>query len=278
MPIFDNYIATPFRWYDAIEKQNRYKDHCQGQCGYKLLTPVSEGLLPFVVIRPHSTNGIIALYIIDDNNVSYDANVARVSIYPGPVNDYLVLQNIGGGGTKVFAVDPPCGLYTAVMTDGVTVWFSEQFYLFTEDEKCHMKLEWWQDCDFNNVPYGSGFKNEFYFDHYADVGNRDYRDITEKVENGERKPITTFQRSTPIFTIDTGLVPDFVFEALKFMALHEHIVLTLKNNLGSGEIENVDVKAKWLFDDCFSNVTILFDLDAKLKDNCCDPDLAVYAP
>lgn len=271
MPIFDTYIPTTFRWYDKLEKQNRFKDHCIGECAYRLLTPKDGGLLPFVIVRPHRTAVINSFYMQDDAGNIYALNATFVKVYTGTDYDYIVYK-----GGHVLGTNRPCGFFTAVLGDGVDTWYSELFYIFSEDVKCHMKVEWWQDCDFNGVPYKTGFRNVFWFENKADVGNRDYRDTTEKVENGERKPITTFQRSTPIFQIDTNLVPDFVFDALKFMGLHYHTVLTLKNSLGSGDIENVDVKGKWLFDQCYCNVTIFFDLPPKLKDGCCDPDLVVY--
>jgi hypothetical protein len=258
-----------------LEKQNRFKDHCQGNCEYRLLTPNDKNLLPFVLLRPVSGNPITTFYIENTVGGQYNCNIGFVNIYAGATYDYLVYFPAPGG-SNVLSQQVPCGFYTAVMSDGINTWYSERFYVFDESAECHMNLTWSQDCDFTNVPYKSGFYNSFWFEHTADIGNRDHRDTIEKIENGERKPIVSFQRTVPLISIDTSMVPDYILEALKFMTLHENINLTLKYGQGSGAIENVDVKQKWLFDDCFCNVTITFDNPALLKDNCCDEDLATY--
>lgn len=45
--IFDE-LYTPFRWYDSIDKQNRYKSQCANVCNFELISPCND-LLPFQI-------------------------------------------------------------------------------------------------------------------------------------------------------------------------------------------------------------------------------------
>ena len=41
-------LKSLFRWYDDINKQNRYKGYCKNLCDYRLITPTTN-ILPFQI-------------------------------------------------------------------------------------------------------------------------------------------------------------------------------------------------------------------------------------
>jgi len=91
-------------------------------------------------------------------------------------------------------------------------------------------------------------------------------------ENGDGDFIPTFRRGMKRYRIRTGLVPDYMVDAIQRMKLHDHIELTFK----TGEIEqiyNVDVEMEWQFEKYCHQATVVltFDMDEKIVvGSCCD--------
>lgn len=121
-------LNTPFRWYDDVSKQNRYKDFCQQVCDYQLITPCDR-FLPFQI----KTDGVAILgltqwivYDIDGNQVA-DLSIcitSNIEVKTVDGYDYIIfkdasLTNCG------FVLD--CGTYYSILTDGTTYWYSELF-------------------------------------------------------------------------------------------------------------------------------------------------------
>lgn len=121
-------LNTPFRWYDDILKQNRYKDFCKQICDFDLITPCDR-FIPFQI----KTDGVAPLglnqWLIydEDGNQVADLSICIASnIEVKIVNgfDYITfkdasLTNCG------FILE--CGAYYSVLSDGVSSWYSEIF-------------------------------------------------------------------------------------------------------------------------------------------------------
>jgi len=78
------------------------------------------------------------------------------------------------------------------------------------------------------------------------------------------------------YRIRTGLIPDYLIDAIQRMKLHDHIELTFK----SGEIEqiyNVDCEAEWQFEKYAwqGTVTLTFDMDESITVGACCDNLTV---
>jgi len=129
-----------------------------------------------------------------------------------------------------------------------------------------LKIEYWNTCDIGNVYYQGGHHFWFFLD--ADVGEP-FHEITEDgQENGDGDFVPTFRRHLKKYQIKTGLLPEYLIDALYFMRLHDNIEITLK----SGEKEpiyNVNVEHEWAFEKYFAMATITFDMDEKVVVGAC---------
>lgn len=138
----------------------------------------------------------------------------------------------------------------------------------------YLKFEYWNECDLGNIYYQGGQKFMFYLD--ADVGEPLHEDIEEGQENGDGDFIPTYRRQIKRYRIRTGLIPDFLIDAMQRMKLHDNIELTFK----TGEIEkiyNVDIETEWQFEKYAwqGTVTMTFDMDESITVGACCENLVV---
>lgn len=134
----------------------------------------------------------------------------------------------------------------------------------------YLKLEYWNTCDLGNIYYQGGQKFWFYLD--ADVAEPFHEDVEDGQENGDGEFIPTYRRQMKRYIIRTGLLSDYLIDAIQRMKLHDNIYLTFK----TGEIEqiyNVDVEVEWQFEKFLHQgmVTMTFDMrEGVLLTSCCD--------
>lgn len=131
-------IFTAWRWYDNIEKQNRYRSNCAASCDYYLITP-QNSLLPFQFRIPTGSPGTVEFFkliAVDGSCEHYiDPSVIQkfttsVGDYDGSgvidINDLFAFLSDGGIVYDYFYYngdpisDLPCGRFYGVITiDGV---------------------------------------------------------------------------------------------------------------------------------------------------------------
>jgi hypothetical protein len=134
----------------------------------------------------------------------------------------------------------------------------------------YLKFEYWNTCDLGNIYYQGGQHFWFFLD--GDVLEPFHEEVEDGQENGDGDFIPTFRRGMKRYRIRTGLVPDYMVDAIQRMKLHDHIELTFK----TGEIEqiyNVDVEMEWVFEKMCHQATVVltFDMDEKIVVGaCCD--------
>ena len=138
----------------------------------------------------------------------------------------------------------------------------------------YLKFEYWNTCDLGNIYYQGGQHFIFYLD--ADVGEPIHEEVEEGQENGDGDFIATYRRQMKRYRIRTGLIPDYLIDAIQRMKLHDHIELTFK----SGEVEqiyNVDCEAEWQFEKYAwqGTVTLTFDMDESITVGACCDNLVV---
>ena len=138
----------------------------------------------------------------------------------------------------------------------------------------YLKFEYWNTCDLGNIYYQGGQHFIFYLD--ADVGEPIHEEVEEGQENGDGDFIPTYRRQMKRYRIRTGLIPDYLIDAIQRMKLHDNIELTFK----SGEIEqiyNVDCEAEWQFEKYAwqGTVTLTFDMDESITVGACCDNLVV---
>lgn len=138
----------------------------------------------------------------------------------------------------------------------------------------YLKIEYWNSCDLGNIYYQGGQHFWFFLD--ADVMEPFHEDIEDGQENGEGQFIATYRKQTKRYRIRTGLVSDYLIDAIQRMKLHDHVELTFK----TGEIEqiyNIDVEVEWEFEKQLYQgiVTITFDIDESVLLTACCNNLTV---
>lgn len=134
----------------------------------------------------------------------------------------------------------------------------------------YLKFEYWNTCDLGNIYYQGGQKFTFLID--ADISEPIHIDTEEGQENGQGEFTPTYRKQIKRYKIKTGLLSDYLIDAIQRMKLHDHIELTFK----TGEIEqiyNVDVDVEWQFEKFLhqGTVTLTFDMnESVLLTSCCD--------
>ena len=138
----------------------------------------------------------------------------------------------------------------------------------------YLKFEYWNTCDLGNIYYQGGQHFIFYLD--ADVAEPFHEEVEDGQENGDGDFIPTYRRQMKRYRIRTGLIPDYLIDAIQRMKLHDHIELTFK----SGEVEqiyNIDVEPEWQFEKYAwqGTVTLTFDMDESITVGACCDNLTV---
>lgn len=121
-------LFSAWRFYDNINKQNRYKDYCSALCEFTLKTN-SDALIPFM-FRALSIGNItdFKLVSIDGDCENYlDPSVLQTASYLGYEYLYYLGADITGG--------LPCGTFYVSITDDLgNTWHSELIEVLTFSE------------------------------------------------------------------------------------------------------------------------------------------------
>lgn len=133
----------------------------------------------------------------------------------------------------------------------------------------YLKIEYSNSCDLGNVYYQGGFINTIYLD--TEIGAPEYKYEEEGEDNGDGVLIKTFEKLQKVYKFQV-LVPEYMADALMFMALHDVITISYTNGLYSTSARNIIVNVTWDEDtnSCMALVEVSFQQDDQvLKDNCC---------
>jgi hypothetical protein len=135
-----------------------------------------------------------------------------------------------------------------------------------------IKLEWWNEADIRPVffndkrsdgkPY---FRNIAYLDTFITASEPEI--IEDGNRDGNDELIATFQKALIKYRV-TVMVPDFLKKAMAIMQLHDHVVITTKNGLRSGEITKLAVTSALEASGALSVVDIIFQEIILLKKGC----------
>lgn len=216
----DNY--TPLAWYQDLNMQNHRKSYAYGE-PYTLHTPIYT-LLPFQIVRQHSAATIqyVKLYNSEDEliaDITTPMSESGLTISSGTDYDNIIYYpitpmtlNIGGG------------YYYAVMSDGVTTWYSELFY-WGDVSNC-VKIEWWDrenlELAAGEIKYINQYKNTVYLN--TEIGKPDYT-FEEEGENRDGYYFQTKQISEKVYKF-TALAPEYLCDAMRLIRLSDYIRIT----------------------------------------------------
>lgn len=251
----NNLSVLPF--YASIEEQNRNKWWAYGRT-YPLYVPILH-ILPFQVIRPHSTRALTVfdLYKCDGTLVGhFIQNLLEAGVVIENKGDYDVI--VFGGQTPVFT-NILSGSYYAKLSDGVNTWYSDFFYEFDRPDSL-LKLTWWDIDDLvmdaGTIVYkyanDTRFKNVLYLD--SPIAKPTY-DFTEEGEerNGYFFPIK--QISKKVFHFDF-LAPEYLLDVLRFVRMSDYVEIEKDGKRYS--LDTFNLESEWQGDGDIASVSAEF--------------------
>jgi hypothetical protein len=278
-----NELPVSFPWYEKIEQQNRYNENVEPICDYKLVSP-KDALLPFQFSKPirDALPIIWEVYEINSNNLVANISASIPLIIKKKIEgkEYYYYD-----GQKITGLALTPGFYySRLVYPTGEIYFSEMFFIpidggfniADDDNIAFIKLEWWNDGDirpvfYNDVLIGHTkpvFRNVAYIDTFITASEPEI--IEDGTRDGEEELIPTFQKVVVPYRI-TVAVPDFLKKAMILMQLHDHVLITTKFAVRSGEIRKMTVSSALEAFGGLSIVDIQFQQDmAMLKKGCAD--------
>lgn len=286
-------LKVPFRWYDAeniIDPLEEIK--CKG-FNYKLITP-KDRLLPIMLRWPKAVDPDypISWKIYNYESSAEVADLTSVGLallhyYSFGDFDYIIYKG------EYLGINLESGYYYSVIElDGGKQFRSVRFWVdcdaigntlgedfsddFNEDFgplnvagglRKYTKLEWWNDCDIDNLLYQTGYHNILYID--SDL-RRDAPEIIEEGgEDGKKDFVPTFVKYIDKVNI-SDFVPEYVVTALLAIRIHKNVVVTTKGNLYTGKAKSFECQHTWQ-NGCYAFADCRFQQETRfLKANCCE--------
>ena len=242
MLLFDE-IPQPLTWYDEIEKQGRFQSGYESHM-YDLLVEYDR-ILPFQIrFALDETLRTFQLYSVHGVKIADLAisQFKRVVLTELDFNYYIwtadyALKTTGGENLAL-----SCGqLYYLKISTEHAEYFSEIFTSFRDIDK-YLMIEWADEHNVDPVYYLGefGFRFRFFVDTFITKGKPAI--VIESEEDGHGEIIDISRKVQITYDIDLGIVPNFVYEAIAFMAIHRDITITTPNNLREGSIKNVSLE------------------------------------
>jgi hypothetical protein len=270
-------LPVGFPWYDRIEQQDRYNENVEPVCDYKLISPVN-ALLPFEFILPPGTvmPTIWEILRIDSNAVEVDIS-AQIGLIRSAERNGKTYFYYDGAALEMLL---PAGgyFYSRLTFAGGIKKFSEMFYipgiffLIADNEISFLRIVWYNQTDLRPIFYNDlvgclpFFKNVAYLDTFITASEPEIEVDGEK--DGNDVLIPTFQKMIIPYRI-TVVVPDFLKRALMLMQMHDTVIITTKQGIRSGAVENITVTSALEANGGLSTVDIVFQEDlAIVKKGC----------
>jgi hypothetical protein len=289
-----NELPIAFPWYDVVEKQNRFREHTQDKLqDWGLISP-KDSLLPFQFFFKNpgaaiNFGSITSWQILDlGGNLVATINGAGVALVKHVTRQEREYYYFNGAAlaTSGGALNLAPGLYYSQITfqqAGVTTAqpVSEifqvpacTFSVANISQMEFLKLEWWNDTDlhpifYNDFPGGVPyFRNVVYLDSFIHASEPEIEE--DGIKDGADQTVPTFQKAFIRYKI-TELVPDYLKNALVIMQMHDHVKVTTRRGIRTGEADRISTATSPDFGGALSTIDITFEEDlAMIKKGCGD--------
>lgn len=256
----NNLSVLPF--YLDIESQNHRKDYAFGEI-FSLLTP-DRSILPFQIIRDHTTDSIVSVLLKKLNGVTHLDITSEMVATGIKVNQYTSLgyDVITYHGKLPMAISTPEGFYYLEISDGTNIYYSEIFNIVRSLSSC-LKIEY-SDVEsmlFENgrIDYTDSFKFNIYLP--TQLGRPEYP-FTEQVENRDGYTFVEKQISEKTFKFNF-LAPEYLCDAMRIIRMSDNVVIT---NLGKNyDVETFLMTPKWQDGGYLAAVDVEFQCDTVIK-------------
>lgn len=273
-------IYQPLPFYSSFE-ETYYKNKCQA-CANSFIYN-TENLPSFILERDHNfnfSNFSLELLSYRDGSVvenvvtSYRPVITTFKDEDGNLRDQIMFNNPD-------VEKLPCGTYKIKVTDfgGGNVWYSELYKI--EDinvfDLSHNKIEWRNSCPLNEVLYDSypDFRFGVYLQDITRICEPDYNFTRDVKRNNLAKEVAVLQTFEKSYKLSTGLIPEFLIDALGIMRMSDEVYIYPKgenveeyNNC----VENIETsRPQWDNLGCSSNIDLNFTRDEMpVKTGCCN--------
>lgn len=132
-----------------------------------------------------------------------------------------------------------------------------------------IKLTYTNSCNLGGVYYEGGFENKLFLD--APIIKPDYIRTQEGFENDQSVFIPEYDSIKKKYKFEV-VAPEYIADALSFMALHNDVKIAYTNGLYQSQIRNIEVNVNWdeTFNDCMATIEVLFEQDDQIINTACE--------
>lgn len=134
-------------------------------------------------------------------------------------------------------------------------------------DQCWKRLTWTNPCNLGTQYYDGGFVNILYLDNRTLIIQPSAEITEEQEEEGDGEEVMTFARKRVTYTIDMGLIPWWLADALSEAALHRTV------RLEGDDLVNFATTNTWgETETCKVRTVLNFSLqEDTVQSNCCSP-------
>jgi hypothetical protein len=261
--MFDDTLHIPLRFYTAVQKQNRYKDHVNTS-KFQLLTDTTH-LPPFqIVVDLGVTTGTVNL--VNASSGASSAISPTIYFIQFSASAYLI-HDASVAITAMTEAD-----YYLDVTAGSDHFYSEVFSV--GDITDYTILEYYNKYDLGGIDYTNPsvqFKNKLIVE--STLAKPEYLIEEEATEDGEGNQLLTFQRRVKLFKM-WFYAPEYIVDAVSLIGLHDYVTLTTHYGMPeseTGSIYDFTFTSEWIESKGLSKVTCEFRDTPIVKTTCSDP-------
>ncbi|WP_313515657.1 hypothetical protein [Sphingobacterium sp.] len=273
MLLFDE-IPQPITWYDEFENQSRflmgYENHM-----FNLMVQ-NDRLLPFQIRFP-SDEFVTKFEIYDSFDVLISsleiAQLKHVNLVEQDFNYYLWLSDYAIKTISGQDLNLHCGKsYYLKLVTNYSQYYSEVFTPIDNVEK-YLMIEWSEEHNVDPAYYLGefGFRFRFFVDTFITKGIPSI--IVESDEDGHGEIIDISRKVNITYDIDFGIVPNFIYESIAFMAIHRDITITTPKNLREGSVINVSLEETQIDNLAYWHLVMNFQQGRYYYNTACGHDI-----
>ena len=267
--MFDNDLHIPLRFYNAVEKQDRFKPYNKSK-RFNQYTDIYH-LPEFQVKLAYGTSSYSLKLVEAITGIESSFNFGAFSS-DFTINTYeeLHYSQLVYFRTTEFTPTLPIGDYYLKLTAGSDYFYSEVFAVTDISDKTI--LEYYNTNDLAGIDYTNDadpqFKITFIFD--ATIAKPEYVLEEEAVEDGDGSQMLTWSRSVKEFKM-WFYAPEYIADAMALVGLHDFVTLTTHYgmpNQETGLIYDFTMVSEWMESKGLSKITCTFRDAPIIKTNC----------
>jgi len=262
---FDSMLHIPLRFYDALEKQDRYKPHVNKT--WVQYTDVDH-LPEFQVQVASGTTSVTVKAVNLVTGAKTTVTSASDCMYLETFTSYKYFIHNGSSTTTTLS---PGGYYLELETSGSVFYYSEPFAV--DDIVGKTILVYQNTNDLGGIDYSNGTKPQFKITLILDdvtLAKPEYIIEEEGTEDGDGNVLLTFQRRVKLYKM-WFYAPEYIADAISLIPLHDSV--TLYFNYGESEQEtglvyDFNMTTEWVETKGLAKITCEFRDQPIIKTTC----------